>query len=68
MIDTKAIFLSWYGLTASIKGQTIIDNVTGYCNPGELLAIMGPSGAGKTTLLSILGKKHSSDLKISGEV
>jgi len=66
MTNTKTISLSWKNLNASIKGKIIIDNSTGYCNPGELLAIMGPSGAGKTTLLSILGKKSSSNLKLSG--
>ena len=68
MSDTKSIVLSWNGLTASIKGQTILDNCQGYCSPGSMLAIMGPSGAGKTTLLSILAKKASSDLNLSGKV
>ena len=35
-------------------------------NKGELFGLIGPDGAGKTTLLSILGKKASSDLKLSG--
>ena len=66
MSDTKSISLSWKKLTAKVKGQTILDSSEGYCNPGEMLAIMGPSGAGKTTLLSILAKKASLDINISG--
>ena len=29
-----------------VKGKKILDNVSGYVEPGEVLAIMGPSGAG----------------------
>jgi ABC-type glutathione transport system ATPase component len=32
----------------------ILDGISGYARPGEVLAIMGPSGGGKTTLLHTL--------------
>ena len=32
----------------------IIENISAYFNPAELVAVMGPSGCGKTTLLDVL--------------
>jgi ABC-type multidrug transport system ATPase subunit len=48
--------------------KTLLKDCQGYCKPGEMLAIMGPSGAGKTTLLSLISKKADPSLAISGEV
>lgn len=58
------IYLTWQGVSASIKDKPILKNINGYCSPGNTLAIMGPSGAGKTTLLSILAKKQGRELSI----
>lgn len=45
----------------------ILDKVSGFVRPSEMLALMGPSGSGKTTLLDILsGRKTYGQL--SGEV
>eukprot|EP00741_Cyanophora_paradoxa_P019998 tig00021179_g19301.t1 len=39
--------------------KTLLDNVTGYCRSGDLVALMGPSGGGKTTLLDVLANRKT---------
>jgi ABC-type multidrug transport system ATPase subunit len=34
--------------------KLILQGLTGYAQPGKLLAVMGPSGCGKSTLLDAL--------------
>ena len=50
--------------------KTILEDVSGFAKPGELVAIMGASGGGKTSLLNILASRAyvSSGAKISGEI
>ena len=36
-------------------GRRILDAVTLHVDPGEMVAVTGPSGAGKTSLLNVLG-------------
>ncbi|KAI9007677.1 hypothetical protein DFJ74DRAFT_711926 [Hyaloraphidium curvatum] len=53
------------------KPKVLLDMVSGYCKPGETLAIMGPSGAGKSTLLDILAfrkttGKWTQDIRLNG--
>lgn len=58
------VYLTWEDLGVTVsdrkKGtREILQGLTGYAQPGELLAIMGPSGCGKSTLLDALaGKSH----------
>ncbi|CAL8112771.1 unnamed protein product [Orchesella dallaii] len=55
-----------------IKGGPFsLENVSGYANAGQILAIMGPSGSGKTTLLSSLSGRtrlKTGCVYINGEV
>ena len=56
--DEDGVFLTWEDLWVTVNGKkgskSILEGVTGYARPGELLAIMGPSGCGKSTFLDTL--------------
>ena len=56
----EPITLTWQNIKASVKDKVILHPSSGYCKPGEMLAIMGPSGSGKTTMLSLLCYKNDS--------
>jgi len=62
--DTKNIgnvsaWLTWQELSVTVSissgdTQTVLQGLTGYAEPGTLMALMGPSGSGKSTLLDAL--------------
>lgn len=57
--EDNGVFLTWKDLSVRVsKGKrgtkSILQDLTGYARPGQLLAIMGPSGSGKSTLLDAL--------------
>ncbi|CAG8492709.1 17935_t:CDS:2 [Acaulospora morrowiae] len=67
------VSLSWKDVCYSIidpktnSKRNIIENVSGYVKPGEIMAIMGPSGAGKSSFLDLLaGRKDPK--AVSGEI
>ncbi|KAI1263242.1 ABC-2 type transporter [Xylariaceae sp. FL1019] len=63
--------LTWEELNydVPVPGGTrrLLNNVFGYCKPGELTALMGASGAGKTTLLDVLASRKNIGV-IAGDV
>ena len=57
-------YLTWEELSVTVSGgknglKSILQDLTGYARPGEVLAIMGPSGCGKSTLLDALAGKST---------
>jgi ATP-binding cassette subfamily B protein len=38
------------------EGKTVIENITFCSQPGQVVAIVGPTGAGKTTLINLLSR------------
>ncbi|KAL6348110.1 hypothetical protein AAG906_039265 [Vitis piasezkii] len=67
------IFLTWEDLSVTAsngKGgsRLLLQGLTGYARPGEVLAIMGPSGCGKSTLLDALAGRLGSNISQSGMV
>ncbi|VAH42326.1 unnamed protein product [Triticum turgidum subsp. durum] len=67
------VFLKWQDLSVTVingrKGHAVIlDGLSGYARPGEVLALMGPSGCGKTTLLDALAGRLRPNMKGRGDI
>ncbi|KAL5054547.1 hypothetical protein RYX36_035229 [Vicia faba] len=60
----------WVNTTAKGKNgrRSILQGLTGYAKPGQLLAIMGPSGCGKSTLLDTLAGRLATNTRQTGEI
>ncbi|XP_078427397.1 white-brown complex-like protein [Wolffia australiana] len=70
--DTSAR-LTWKDLTVTVtlpKGETqrVLEGLTGYAEPGSLMALMGPSGSGKSTLLDALSGRLAANAFQSGSI
>ncbi|KAJ3412935.1 hypothetical protein HDV05_008723 [Chytridiales sp. JEL 0842] len=46
----------------------LLDSVSGSANPGQILAIMGPSGSSKSTLLDILAQRKGDSESLQGQI
>ncbi|XP_057970589.1 ABC transporter G family member 1-like [Malania oleifera] len=72
--DGGAVFLTWKDLWVTVPDRSsggrrpILEGLTGYAVPGEVLAVMGPSGCGKSTLLDALSGRLSSSTMQNGRI
>lgn len=72
-LKSRGVFM-WQKVCYTIpyKGgpRRLLDNVSGYCVPGTMTALMGESGAGKTTLLNTLAQRNvgviTGDMLVNG--
>ncbi|CAM6119818.1 unnamed protein product [Calypogeia fissa] len=65
--------LTWKDLCVTVttpKGETqkVLQGLTGYVEPGYIMAIMGPSGSGKSTLLDSLAGRLAGNATQTGEI
>ncbi|KAL2644842.1 hypothetical protein R1flu_012429 [Riccia fluitans] len=65
--------LTWKDLWVTItttrgERQEILHGLTGYAEPGAIMAIMGPSGSGKSTLLDSLADRLAKNATLSGDI
>ncbi|KXN86065.1 putative ATP-dependent permease [Leucoagaricus sp. SymC.cos] len=58
MTDHVPASLSFSGVSYSLGGRDILDNISGSVKAGQVMAIMGASGAGKSTFLDILARRN----------
>lgn len=56
------------GVTVSLGGQPLIDNLSLAVAPGEVVTVMGPSGSGKSTLLAWLCGSVDPAFQIGGAI
>ncbi|KAJ1368664.1 hypothetical protein KIN20_029901 [Parelaphostrongylus tenuis] len=66
----QPVTLAWKSIRISVRqtGRVLLDNVSGFARPGQLMALMGASGSGKTTLLNTILARNLKGLEVEGRV
>ncbi|KAH9549331.1 hypothetical protein CY35_10G012600 [Sphagnum magellanicum] len=71
LVRARAALLTWKDLSVTVVGrpQALLQNISGYAEPGSIMAIMGPSGSGKSTMLDALAGRLSKTIALqTGEI
>ncbi|KAL9659351.1 hypothetical protein QQ045_024157 [Rhodiola kirilowii] len=74
--DDIRMFLVWEDISVVLSNfgrpdansKWLLSGLSGFAEPGRLMAIMGPSGSGKSSLLDALSGRLSSNLIMSGDI
>ncbi|KAF3957755.1 hypothetical protein CMV_017262 [Castanea mollissima] len=71
----RGTYLVWEDLTVVLPNfgknkptRRLLHGLTGYAEPGRIMAIMGPSGSGKSTLLDSLAGRLSRNVVMTGNI
>ncbi|KAK1411657.1 hypothetical protein QVD17_38214 [Tagetes erecta] len=69
------VYLAWEDLSVMLPNcnskkptRRILNQVSGFAQPGRILGIMGPSGSGKSTLLDSLAGRLARNIIMTGNV
>ncbi|KAK2050685.1 ABC transporter [Colletotrichum somersetense] len=74
LLNTTVHNISWNGIEVTVKDRetkqpkSIVHQVDGIVEAGEVCALMGPSGCGKTTLLNVLAGRPTNAASVDGAV
>lgn len=70
MLEWKNVCINVPNKNENIKAKylNLVENLSGTCKQGELMAIMGPSGCGKTTFLGCLAGRMQKGSKTTGQI
>ncbi|KAK1971849.1 ABC transporter [Colletotrichum sublineola] len=74
LLNTTVQNISWNGIEVTVKDRetkqpkSIVHQVDGLVEAGEICALMGPSGCGKTTLLNVLADRPTNAASVGGAV
>lgn len=71
--DKGSVKLTWRDMWVTVgdgKGgqRPILEGVSGFAEPTQVLAVMGPSGSGKSTLLDALAGRLGSKTRQTGQI
>ncbi|EOY32730.1 hypothetical protein QUC31_019293 [Theobroma cacao] len=72
--EVRGVYLVWQDLTVVLPNfankptKRLLQGLSGYAEPGRIMAIMGPSGSGKSTLLDSLAGRLARNVVMTGNI